>query len=94
MNSGGPLIPAERIEQSILSFRGQRVILDVDLAELYGVETKQLNRAVRRNLERFPQDVMFQLTQEEFDNLRCQFGTSRRWGGRRLPAISMMPRMW
>ncbi len=57
-------------------------MLDADLAELYGVETKALNRALRRNLERFPNDFVFQLTESEFKDLRFQFGTSR-WGGRR-----------
>jgi hypothetical protein len=52
------------------------VILDSDIAELYGVETKALNRAVKRNIERFPADFMFQLTEEEMENLRCQIGTS------------------
>ena len=56
--------------------------LDADLAILYEVETKTLNRAVHRNLDRFPDDFMFRLTKEELENLRCQFGTSR-WGGRR-----------
>jgi ORF6N domain len=77
------LIPAERIERSILLLRGQKVMLDVDLASLYGVETKALTRAVRRNGRRFPRDFMFQLTNAEFKNLRCQTGTSRQWGGRR-----------
>ena len=62
--------------------RGQKVMLDADLADLYGVETKALNRAVRRNIGRFPDDFMFQLTFDEAEHLRCQFGTSR-WGGRR-----------
>ena len=57
-------------------------MLDADLADLYGVETKALNRAVRRNVGRFPDDFMFQLTFDEAENLKCQFGTSR-WGGRR-----------
>ncbi len=70
------LISAERIEKSILLIRGQKVMLDRDLAELYGVETKQLKRAVRRNITRFPLDFMFQLTKQEFDNLRSRFGTS------------------
>ena len=60
-------------------------MLDADLAELYRVETKALTRAVRRNIERFPWDFMFQLTKKEFENLRFQFGTSSRWGGRRYP---------
>jgi hypothetical protein len=83
----------ERITQTILLLRGHKVILDDDLAALYEVETKTLNRAVKRNLDRFPDDFMFQLTTEEFDNLRYQFGTSSlksqigtsRWGGRRYP---------
>ena len=57
-------------------------MLDADLAELYGVETKSLNRAFMRNREWFPEDFVFQLTENEFEDLRCQFGTSR-WGGRR-----------
>lgn len=72
----------ERIERLILVIRGQRIMLDADLAELYGVETKVLNRAFVRNRSRFPADFTFQLTAAEFDDLRCQFGTSR-WGGRR-----------
>ncbi len=62
--------------------RGERVILDRDLARLYGVEVAQLNRQVQRNIERFPQDFMFQLTNQEFTNLRFQNGTSS-WGGDR-----------
>jgi hypothetical protein len=62
--------------------RGERVLLDADLAELYGVETKTLNRAVKRHRDRFPHDFMFQLTGEEAGNLRYQIGTSS-WGGRR-----------
>lgn len=79
------LIPAERIERSILLIRGQKVMLDRDLAQLYGVETKQLVRAVKRNVFRFPDDFMFQLSKDEFDNLRYHFGTSSHWGGRRYP---------
>jgi len=67
---------AERVERKILLIRGQRVMLDSDLAELYCVQTKFLNRAVRRNLERFPEDFMFQLTQGEFEALRFHSGTS------------------
>tara|TARA_B100000959_G_scaffold253714_1_gene284829 strand:+ start:919 stop:1416 length:498 start_codon:yes stop_codon:yes gene_type:complete len=70
--------------QSILPIRGTKVMLDVDLAKLYDVETKNLNLAVKRNIERFPGDFMFQLTSKEFANLRFQFETSR-WGGRRYP---------
>ena len=77
------LVPVELIESKILLIHGQKVMLDTDLASLYGVETKALTRAVRRNLERFPGDFMFQLKPEEFANLRRQFGTSSQWGGRR-----------
>ena len=76
------IVPVERIERCILSIRGHKVMLDSDLAKLYGVEAKALTRAVRRNAERFPPDFMFQLSAEEFGNLRCQIGASR-WGGRR-----------
>lgn len=79
------MIPPERIERSILLLRGQRVLLDAELASLYGVETKTLVRAVKRNTSRFPADFMFQLTRVEFANLRYQSGTSRSWGGRRHP---------
>lgn len=74
-----------RVERSIRSIRGDKVILDEDLAELYGVETKNLVKAVKRNLDRFPADFMFQLTNQEFTDLRFQFGTSSQWGGRRTP---------
>ena len=77
------LIPIERIGQAILLIREHKVLLDSDLASLYGVETKALLRAVKRSAERFPPDFMFQLTQEEFDDLRYHFGTSSAWGGRR-----------
>jgi hypothetical protein len=78
------IIPNERIEKLILSIRGRRVIIDEELATLYGVETKYLNRAVRRNLERFPEDFMFHLSIQEVTDLRCQFGTSSSsYGGRR-----------
>jgi len=79
------LVPPERIEQSILLIRGHKVMLDADLAALYKVETKQLIRAVKRNTFRFPADFMFQLSKDEFENLRCHFGTSSHWGGRRYP---------
>lgn len=78
-------IPAERIERSILLIRGQKVLLDSDLAELYGVETGHLVRAVKRNPKRFPDDFAFRLTQKEFTNLKCQTGISSQWGGRRTP---------
>ncbi len=73
------LVPQEIIECKILLLRNRKVMLDRDLATLYRVETKMLNRAVKRNIERFPDDFMFQLTKEEFDNLRFHFGTSS-WG--------------
>jgi ORF6N domain len=75
-------IPAERSEKAILLIRGHKVMLDKDLSELYGVETKQLKRAVRRNIHRFPSDFMFEPTKDEYDSLRYQFGTSS-WGGTR-----------
>ena len=75
---------SERIESSIYLIRSEKVILDHDLASLYGVSTKSLIQSVKRNLERFPQDFMFQLTNREFAILRSQIVTSR-WGGRRLP---------
>lgn len=77
------LVVAANIESRILLIRGQRVRLDADLAELYGVETGALNRAVKRNSERFPEDFTFQFTADEFEALRCQFDTSS-WGGRPL----------
>jgi len=78
MDKRRSVIPAERIEKSILLIRGQKVMLDRDLAELYGVETKQLKRVVRRNIDRFPSDFMFELTKEEYNSLRYQFGTLKR----------------
>ncbi len=66
----------EQIESLILTIRGKQVMLDRDLARLYGVETKRLNEQVRRNIERFPEDFMFQLTKEEFENWKSQFATS------------------
>jgi len=83
MNGQTGVIPMERIERAILSIRGEKVMLDSDLAELYGVETGALNRAVKRNLDRFPPDFMFQLSAKEAANLRCQIGISSSYGGRR-----------
>ena len=78
------IIPIERIEAKILLIRGQKVLIDADLAELYGVPTKVLVQAVKRNLERFPADFMFQLTDQEFGRLRSQIVTSKAGrGGRR-----------
>ena len=65
-----------KVESLIRVIRGKQVMLDRDLAELYGVETKRLNEQVKRNIERFPEDFMFQLTKEEFENWKSQFATS------------------
>lgn len=74
------------VEQKIHVFKGQKVLLDSDLAELYQIETKQLNRAVQRNIDRFPDDFMFQLIKEETESLKYQIGTSKKGrGGRRKP---------
>lgn len=83
------LVPVETVERLIHLARGEKVLLDADLAKLYGVETKVLNRAVRRNRSRFPRDFMFQLTPEEAEALRCQIGTSKagRGGRRYLPYV-------
>ena len=79
------LIPSERIENKIFFLRGQKVMLDKDLAELYEVQTRRLNEQIRRNIKRFPEDFMFHLTREEFKILKSQFATSS-WGGtRKLP---------
>jgi hypothetical protein len=81
------LIPIERVESKIYVIRGQKVMLDRDLAELYGVETFNLNKAVSRNLDRFPEDFMFKITKEEAENLTFQTGISS-WGGtRKLPRV-------
>jgi hypothetical protein len=82
-------LSVKEIGQRIYFIRGHRVMLDSDLAELYEVETKNLNKAVARNSGRFPDDFMFQINEKEYENLRFQFGTSRaQWGGRRtLPYV-------
>ena len=77
------ILPIEQIAKRILLIRGQKVILDADLAELYGTETKRLNEQVKRNIKRFPEDFCFQLSEEEYSDLRSQIATSRRHGGRR-----------
>jgi hypothetical protein len=75
------LIPEKRILRIIMVIRGEKVILDSDLAELYGIETRRLNEQVRRNIDKFPEDFMFQLTNEEFANLKSQIATSiSGWG--------------
>jgi len=70
------LIPEKRILKIIMLVRGEKVILDADLAKLYGVETRRLNEQVRRNIDKFPDDFMFQLTKDEFKNLKSQIATS------------------
>ena len=85
METKPSLMPAERIEQSIILIRGEKVILDADLARLYEVETRVLVQAVKRHRDRFPEDFMFQLTKEEFTLLRSQSVSSKQWGGRRYP---------
>jgi len=77
------LVPIERIERAIIVVRGEKVMLDSELAEIYGVETKILNQAVKRNASRFPSDFMFQMTHVELANLRSQIVTSSLYGGRR-----------
>jgi len=81
------IVPEEIIMSKIYFVRNQKVMIDVDLAELYGVETRRLNERVKRNLIRFPSDFMFQLSQSEFNNLKSQIATSS-WGGKRkLPFV-------
>jgi len=77
-------LPPERILHAIHVIRGHKVILDADLADLYNVQTKVLNQAVKRNTERFPKDFMFQLSKDQFEILKSQSVTSS-WGGRRTP---------
>jgi hypothetical protein len=84
MTEGNSLVPAGRIEGKILLMRGHKILLDRDLAALYGVATRDLNKAVSRNLDRFPADFMITLTREEMANLKFHFGTSS-WGGTRKP---------
>ena len=80
-------IPEEIILTKIYFIRKQKVMTDQDLAELYGIETRRLNEQVKRNLSRFPEDFMFQLSEHEFNNLKSQIATSS-WGGRRkLPFV-------
>ena len=81
------IIPDEVVMNKIYLIREQKVMLDMDLAELYGVETKQLKRAVRRNTDRFPDDFMFELDKDELEILRSQIGTSS-WGGARYAPMA------
>jgi hypothetical protein len=80
-------VAVEVVATKIFEIRGKKVMLDRDLAKLYGVATRNLNKAVKRNMERFPEDFMYQLTNEEVTNLKFQIGTSS-WGGtRKLPYV-------
>ena len=82
------VVPIESIVNKIALLRGEKVLLDQDLAELYDVETKQLKRAVRRHINRFPEDFMFQLTKEEYRSLRSQFGTLKRGAHSKYPPMA------
>lgn len=86
-------VSTSKIENIIYVIRGQKVMLDSDLARLYGIETSQLNRQVRRNLNRFPNDFMFELDSEEFNSLICQIGISKkgRGGRQKLPLVFTEP---
>jgi hypothetical protein len=87
-NKKESLVAVENIARKIYILRGYKIMLDSDLAQLYHVETRVLIQAVKRNIERFPGDFMFQLSKEEFDNLTSQFVISS-WGGRRtLPYLT------
>ena len=86
-----PILSEEQILGTILFIRGKKVILDVDLANLYGVETRRLNEQVSRNIDKFPEDFMFQLTTEEFKKLKSHIATSSSgWGG--TPGKGLCPR--
>ena len=89
-SAANAIIPAERIRQCIYLVRGRKVLPDEDFAGLYGVETRVLNQAVTRNIERFPEDFAFYLSADEFENLKSQFVTSS-WGGRRKPRAFNRP---
>ena len=81
------IVPEEIIQNKIFFIHGKKVMFDKDLAELYEVKTEQLTRQVRRNIDRFPEDFLLQLTRQEFKNLICHFGRSR-WGGTRKPPLA------
>ena len=89
MTNSHLLMPVERIERAILVIRGHKVMLDSDLASLYEVETKILNQAVKRNTDRFPEDFMFQLSEEEFENWRSQTVTSNLNSGLRSQSVTL-----
>lgn len=88
MKKSPVFIPIEKINNLILLIRGQKVILDEDLAGLYRVKTKEINQAVRRNIDRFPEDFAFQLSKPEITHLKSQIVTSSSWGGRRKPPFA------
>jgi hypothetical protein len=89
------LVPVEFIEKKILLIRGHKVMIDADLAELYGVPTKRLNEQVKRNSNRFPSDFMFQLNEEETEFLRSHFATSKtERGGRRYLPFVFTEQVW
>ena len=83
MYKNSTMLPTLIIQQKIYIIRGEQVMLDYDLAEMYGMETKRLKEAVKRNINRFPSDFMFQLSKEEFESLRSQIATSNKRGGTR-----------
>src|SRR5699024_1575512 len=83
--SKNEIITQEQIENKIFTIREKQVMLDSDLATMYQTETKYINRAVKRNIKRFPIDFAFQLNEKEWGNLKFQFGTSSSYGGRRTP---------
>ena len=87
MDKNESLIPRERIEQKIYVIRGERVILDRDLADIYGVTTKRLNEQVKRNIKRFPEDFMFQLTTDELEEMRSQIATASKRNVRFPPYV-------
>ena len=89
------IVPAVSVEERILLVRGVRVMLDADLAELYGVTTKRLNEQVKRNRARFPDDFMIQLSESEARALRSQFATTNgSWGGRRTRPFAFTEHGW
>ena len=85
--------PKGQLEEKILTMRGQRVMLDEDLAEVYSVSTKRLNEQVTRNADRFPDDFSFRLTSEEFGDLRSHFATAK-WAKKRYPPRVQVTRRW
>lgn len=84
----------QTIQSKIYEIRGQRVMLDFDLADMYGTETKYLKRAVKSNIKRFPSDFMFELTKEEWSSLRCKFCTSNKRGGTQYMPFAFTNMMW